>query len=666
MPSSGEFVTTNNDNVRNVKLVWSSTQDVNTNKSTITWQLIGASDGSSGFYYAGPFWLKINNTVVVNNLYPSGQRIQLHANDPIASGTIDISHDNNGAANLTIDLQAQVYYASWNCQCQSSVALPTIARASGFDSTASYAVGSNRTVTVVPKSSSFSHVVLYALSGGSQQTIGTIPAGSTTISWNLNSSDVLSYIGSLTEGSATLYLKTMNGSTQVGATVEKTVALTVPSYTLSPSCSFSDDTIAGQSVYFQNLSTIKATISNASSLSNYGATPTYALDVGDTEIGSGTSSPFTSNTLTMYGDDLTLTLTVTDSRGITGTATQTISIREYSRPKITAAKMSRNDTTITVTVSASASSVMGGTRPPSEINTLYVYVVIKEKGGTYPTPSSSDRITNTSRLLLTNGTKTFTSLASQTTYLVNVIVRDYFGQISETSRELAAGDGGSFIHITESAIGIGKYIESGYALDVNGKIRGINEVIANNISSGKYVELLSVYSSSGAVQSQGVVTGVMGDSSNWAWLIHRDVNGNVYVDNKVPLYVPDFSISSPSWTPTFSWSSGSGAPTIAGSNCRCDVCYNMAHYYGYFQITALGSGTGQLQITTPSGITNKAHHNTGMGTRLEIAGTQPSVPLLIRVMADKLVVGGGPAWSSIQSQLHTGWCSFDLWTHIVL
>lgn len=122
-------------------------------------------------------------------------------------------------------------------------------------------------------------------------------------------------------------------TSQIGDADYKEIELTIPNdtttqptmaMTLSPVSDFS----SSSTIYVKGLSKVKASFT--SEAAKYGATiASYKLTVS----GKDYDSPYTSDYLATSGS-VTVTGTVTDSRGYSGTCTQTINVIDYKKPSI--------------------------------------------------------------------------------------------------------------------------------------------------------------------------------------------------------------------------------------------------------------------------------------------------------------------------------------------
>lgn len=536
MASSGSITTTNPNGYRNVTFSWTiQSQSTVNNNTVISWQVVGAQDGSDGWYYAGPFSLEINGSTIFSNIYPSGSRIELRKGTVVRSGTTTIAHNNDGTKSFSATITAAVYDLT-NRSATGTWSLTTIPRTSTADVKSSYEIGSSYTIGITRSSNSFYHRLSYKYGSAAEVNIST--SATTSATWNLTNWG--NNIPDSSSAVVTVYLRTYPSSSDASSgtnligTKQYTVTLNVPdySYTLtSTNVTRSEGNSSNTTgVYIQNISKLKVAISGVTA--KYGATLSYKVTVAGQTI-TRTSSPLTTSTITKSGNQ-TATVTVSDSRGKSASTTISTTLLAYSSPKITVSKVERSATNgaqITCTISCSVTSILNGS---TERNSMRAYAIYSTNG-TYPDPSSTYQFT-TSGLSASNATKTY-ALTATSTYYFQFRVADIFGY---TSVVVKTGTGG-ILHITKNGIGVLKRREHG-AVDVEGTIYSLNEVIgATSDEVSRYVVVNSAagdisLSSNGSNNFRGIYVQAHGTGVAKS-VISVDQNNNVTFDNgKTPLY----------------------------------------------------------------------------------------------------------------------------------
>lgn len=222
----------------------------------------------------------------------------------------------------------------------------------------------------------------------------------------------------------------------------------------------------------QNKSSLSVTFGAATG--NKGATITqYSLTlngVTKTATASGTVSFGAINS----SQNVTLSVTVKDSRGNTTTVTKTITVLALSLPIFTATieRLNNYEDETYLTVDASISSVDGKNTIKS---ITYKY---KESGGSYGSPAS-----------ISNNTKYTLSMNKDKAFVFAITVTDAFG--SDTKEfPLSKGKFPLFIDTEKNAVGVNEFPAEGEALRVAGGVARFDDGIVLVSASKKF--LLSV------------------------------------------------------------------------------------------------------------------------------------------------------------------------------
>lgn len=201
----------------------------------------------------------------------------------------------------------------------------------------------------------------------------------------------------------------------------------------------------------QNKSNLKvtytsATAKNSASISKH----TFTLN-GVTKESTSSSGTIDFGIINS-ANNLTLTITVTDSRGLTSSTTKTITMLEHSNPtaKVTLNRLNNYEDETYLTVDASISSV-------NNKNTMTIKYRYKVSGGSY----------NSFTTISDNVKKTL-SLDKNNIYIVNVVVTDAFGDTYDKEHSLGKGVFPLFIDTEKNSVGINTFPTSNEALRVAG------------------------------------------------------------------------------------------------------------------------------------------------------------------------------------------------------
>lgn len=323
---------------------WENSQSIANNTTTIGWkmELIATSDGRI-VSSASKKW-----TVVVNGTTYSGTNtvgISNNSTKTLASGTTTIAHDSNGKKTFSYSFSQQfsITFSGSTIGTKTgsgSGTLDTIARVSSLTA-GNGTLGTAQTLTISRQASSFTHTITYTC-GSASGTIAT-KTTSTSISFTPPLS-LASQAPSGTSVSVTLKMTTYSGSTSIG-TVSKTITCSIPS-SVKPTVSIAVSDAAGflstYGSYVQRRSKLKIDITASGA---YGSTIKSRRTTADGMT--YTAASITTAVLSGSGS-LTVSTTVTDSRGRTATASQTITVLAYDLPKITALSVKRCDSDGTI------------------------------------------------------------------------------------------------------------------------------------------------------------------------------------------------------------------------------------------------------------------------------------------------------------------------------
>lgn len=254
----------------------------------------------------------------------------------VASASKRVYHNNDGTKGIWIGATGGISGTSMSStSCGSGVNLDTIPRASGMSlSTSTIAAGGSFTVNISPHSSGFSHkieitgvgdTISYSVGAGTRSQTVTIPKARVT-SFSTKSST-----------SATVKLTTLNGSSAIGST-SNTITVTVPS-DVKPSIgnvTFSDATKAYSVIgaYAASFSQVTATVPASVYHTDFTDTATIK---SVTAVYNNTTYNATSGSFIFVPQAVgtaNMTITATDSRGMTASVTKTITVKAYSQPTV--------------------------------------------------------------------------------------------------------------------------------------------------------------------------------------------------------------------------------------------------------------------------------------------------------------------------------------------
>lgn len=190
----------------------------------------------------------------------------------------------------------------------------------------------------------------------------------------------------------------------------------------------------------------KATAKNSASISKYtfvlnGVTKTSTSAGGTVDFGKINSA-----------SNLTLTMTVTDSRGLTSSATKTITMLAHSNPTaiVTLNRLNNYEDESYLTVDSSISSV-------NSKNTMAIKYRYKVSGGSYGSYTT-----------ISDNVKQTLTLDKNNAYIFNVVITDAFGSTYNKEHVLEKGVFPLFIDTEKNSVGINCFPKEEKSFEVNG------------------------------------------------------------------------------------------------------------------------------------------------------------------------------------------------------
>ena len=311
----------------NLIFSWGAVQSAAANQSVVSWQLlleagefgrIDATPGSpwtatvAGKKFSGTTSLAIGN----------------YETKVLSSGQVTLTHNTDGSGNFDFSF-SQEFWIQFGSQYitvvtgSGSAVLDTIARASVPTLPAgTLDMGQTVTISTNRADTSLTHTLEYRFGN----TSGSIAQGVRDLCPWTPPLALARQIPDAVSGTAVITCTTYAGGTAIG-TKEITVVLTVPESCLpTASATWEDASSACETVgtLVQGISRLDVTVSGTGS---YGSTITGAAVLLN-------GKPYGGGTVTDAGA-LSLTVSVTDSRGRTGTAAHTVNVAAYAPPSLT-------------------------------------------------------------------------------------------------------------------------------------------------------------------------------------------------------------------------------------------------------------------------------------------------------------------------------------------
>lgn len=470
--------TTSNQYTLELTLVENST-DTTSNTSSISYTLKLKSGAYDFWMYAVGASVSLNGTRVAYRDRGSAPQLTIgtYSSITLLSGTATIAHDADGDKTMAVAAtlsMMKVSYTPGEMSLSNTMTLTTIPRATNVSVSGSATMGTAKTISISPASSSFTHTLLYSFGNAS----GTIASDvKSSVSWTPPLS-LANQIPNATSGTATITCRTYSGGTLIG-TKTTTVTLQVPS-SVVPTISgvtLSEATsgISAQfGAYVQSKSTLKVQISASS---QYGATiRSYSTTVLGTTY---TGSTVTTSPLGESGT-VGVSIKVTDSRGRTATTTRNISVLAYSAPRITAFSADRVDgsgnaddegTHLKVSLNLSISPV--GNKNTKQYKLLYK----RKSDASYTTLQTATPSGYSYSGTLTFTDSSYPEFSSDYGYDIRLQVSDYFTTVNSDD-ELQTADVWLDLNISGKGMGIGKVSEKD-ALEIAWPVEFLDEIDAD-------------------------------------------------------------------------------------------------------------------------------------------------------------------------------------------
>ncbi len=447
-----------------VKVVYSYTQNISANTSTITASLYVHRDSYGPSTDTGcTAYMNINGSRAMT--YTSGFTIGSSWVQIGSAATATVAHNSDGTkiVNIAGYFNSSVTSKLENLNVSQNITLTTIPRASSITASASsFNIGDSITIYTNRKSTSFTHALnLYF--GGYATTITYDITDSyvwNTASW---ASSLYQQIPNTNTGTGTLRLITYDsdsnvvGYTEMGITVH--VVNSNPSFTGFSYEDVDSNTVAltgDASQIVQTKSNLRVTVTGAAA-QNYATVSSYRVQYGSKTV---TSASSVISFGTVSASD-SLIVTVVDSRGNTAQQSVVITTIPYSPPVIASVSLTRVNN-----IEAGAALVCAGT--------YAAYLVIKSQYSLkyrYKTTSSSTWSSYVTIVPIVSGGD-FSFNANIGNFDINssfnfeITASDYY---TATTQPALLPTAKPVFSIRDGKIGVNKIPENG-ALDVSGDV----------------------------------------------------------------------------------------------------------------------------------------------------------------------------------------------------
>lgn len=459
--TSGAF-DTSNQYIKYKIYITQNSQNTSTNKSNVTVK-VKFYRTNTGYttYGSGTVTCVINGTTYTASV-DSNDKIT-NSGIYLFSKTLNIAHNDDGTKTLTV--KAKISHNQFTASYHTyKHALTTIPRKSTL-SVANGTLGTKQTLTVTRKADTMLHTITYSCGSAS----GTICSASESTS--ISFTPPLSLASQNTTGttvSIKYTITTYSGYdlTNLGSN-SYTVTCSIPA-SVKPGCSIAVSDPTGYAStyggYIKGLSKIKVVVTGT--LAYGSAIASYKTTANG---GTYTASSFTTGAVASTGT-LTISASVTDKRGRSGTASKTITALAYTKPTISKLTVGRCDEDgtanqqgayVKVTFSASVTSLN------SKNKATYTIQYKKTSASAYGTAITLSSYAN--NYAVSNGSYIFAA-ESDASYDVKVNVADNFYSGNRTTSVSTAF---TLLHFSAGGTGlaIGKIVEEENLLDIGLPVR---------------------------------------------------------------------------------------------------------------------------------------------------------------------------------------------------
>lgn len=649
-----------NSNYTGTLTVTEDSYNVAGNSSTVSYSLV--LTGNSGYYFQGYYLttqISINGSLVqdryekISMPSPSGG-VSTYT---VCSGTVQVPHNDDGTKTITVwatmSTPTSQYYLPGEIKMPSglngSLTLTTIPRKSTM-TVPSFTIESAGTMTISAASTAFTHTITYSFSGLTG-TAASVAAGVTSASWTPPST-FYAKLPSATSGTVTLVLHTYSGGTEIGSNsytatvyVGSGIKPSAPSITLYPVNS--NAWLNSKGLYVGGYTKLRvvssATAGSGASISSYAVSNAFTA----------TGADVTSSSALAAGSR-TATVTATDSRGRTNSASKAVTFQSYSNPSFS---------TFTYQRGTYSNGTWTAFAYGNHVRVEAVGSVSLSASGN--TGTKTVKIGNTSPAATSGNYYYFTNTNAATAYTVSGSITDSVGNTGTASLSVTASPSSSTLSIPTLTIGSAATLSvttasNAFTHTITYSFSGLSGTIATLAAgtlSTSWTPPTTFYAKLPNATS-GTVSIVIKTYSGGTEIGSNTYNATVYVGSSIKPTAPTVTLSPVN---TNAWISGKGiyvsgytkirvqSSATAGSGASMSS-YTISGAFagtGADVTSSVLSGAGNKSVTVTAA-DSRGRTNTTTQTATYLAYSNPSLTTFNAVRGTY----AGGAWTSDETGDH--------------
>ena len=289
---------------------------------------------------------------------------------------------------------------------------------------------------------------------------------------------LLNAMASMKSFTGTFAVSSFHGQLQIGSTSSKTATVqttaansgpTLSGFTYEDSYSTTKNLTGNDQLFVQSYSTLKVTPGTATA-KNGASVSSYTASCNGVSVSNTTGSALTVGKVEKSGN-VTVTLSITDSRGYTATVSKTITVIPYSKPKISSVTLRRTndiEAEMQLKFSGSISAVsVDGTQKNSVVYVRYRYKKTSETSyGSYTSIVSG---TTRSGASFSYSNLELCNLDSNSSYDFHLQIQDKLYSLSSLDLYFVVPQGTPLIALRKKKVGVNTP-DPQATLDVDGSI----------------------------------------------------------------------------------------------------------------------------------------------------------------------------------------------------